>query len=157
MAKSESNWLPGKAGLVLAVCVSKQKGTRKQQVASIRLRVGYGVEGDAHGGSARQVSLLCESSIAKLQGRGLEVGPGDFAENITVSGLEANHFVSGTRVSVGNNVELRVTEIGKDCHSACEIRRITGTCIMPKEGIFAEVVAGGEVKPSDRVVVGDGL
>jgi len=139
------------SGRVIAVCVSREKGTRKYPVSCIELRVGHGVVGDAHGGSARQVSLLCQESIEKMKRLGLEVGAGDFAENITVAGLELHSLPIGTVLRIGKKVRLRVSQIGKECHSACEIRSIIGECIMPEEGVFAEVICGGEVGPGDEV------
>ncbi|NIM06431.1 MAG: MOSC domain-containing protein [Armatimonadetes bacterium] len=141
-------------GRVSAVCVSEEKGTRKKPVTSITLRPGYGVVGDAHGGSERQISLLCQESIDKMRAQGLPtVGSGDFAENITISGLRLNQLQVGAILRIGGNVVLRLTQIGKECHSECEIRRISGNCIMPREGVFAEVLQGGEARAGDKVRV----
>jgi MOSC domain-containing protein YiiM len=119
------------------------------------LREDHGLAGDAHAGTGRQVSLLAAESIEKMQGRGLSLGPGDFAENLTTSGLVLHTLLPGTRLRVGPDALLEVTQIGKTCHSDCEIRRLTGDCVMPKEGVFARVVAGGEVRAGDHVEVLD--
>ncbi len=150
MEKSASK---AREGRVLAVCISEEKGTRKHPVAQIELRCGQGVLGDAHAGSERQVSLLCEDSIAKMKRLGLEVGPGDFAENITVSGLELHSLPVGAVLKIGEEVRLRISQIGKECHSACEIRALTGACIMPEEGVFAAVIKEGNVRGGDKVIV----
>lgn len=141
-------------GQLLAVCISEQKGTRKHPVPAIELQAGYGVVGDAHGGSARQVSLLAQESIAKMAGLGLELGAGDFAENITTTGLLLHHLPVGTHLTVGP-ARLRISQIGKECHAGCEIRTLTGACIMPTEGVFAEVLVGGEIKPGDPIYLED--
>lgn len=139
-------------GKVTAVCVSAEKGTRKRPAPAIVLREGYGVVGDAHGGSARQVSLLCEKSVEKMNCIGIIAGAGDFAENITMSGADLSLFLVGSPLRIGQ-ARLRITQIGKICHSACKIRTLTGFCIMPEEGIFAEVLSGGEVRAGDEVVL----
>jgi len=138
-------------GRVTAVCISEKKGRRKVPVPAITLRAGYGVVGDAHGGSERQVSLLSQESIEKMRRLGVEAGEGDFAENITIFGAALHLLPIGSVLRIGDKVRLRVTQIGKECHSACEIRTITGCCIMPEEGVFAEVLQGGEVKAGDEV------
>ena len=114
----------------------------------------HGLEGDAHAGTGRQVSLLCQDSIRKIKEMGLEVGPGDFAENLTVAGLTAADFRLGLLVRVlGQDGEesalLQVTQIGKECHADCAIRRQIGDCVMPREGIFARVLKAG---PGDENV-----
>jgi len=138
---------------IIAVCKSEEKGTRKEVVAEGILREEYGLVGDAHADCCthRQVSLLAMESIDKMRELGFEVGPGDFAENLTTQGLELASLPVGTRVSVGNDVILEITQIGKQCHSGCAIYRQIGKCIMPKEGIFARVVRGGSVTAGDRV------
>lgn len=139
---------------IVSVNISEAKGTRKTPVDDIDLAVGVGVEGDAHRGAwHRQVSLLAEESIAKMIALGLEVGPGDFAENLTTRGLILHTLPLGTRLAVGGKVILEVTQIGKKCHQGCAIKELTGECIMPVEGIFAKVVAGGQVRPGDRLQV----
>jgi len=145
------------AGTVVQVCVSERKGTPKTPVGRIRLLEDHGVEGDAHAGTpGRQVSLLCEASAAKLRDTGVELGPGIFAENLRVSGLEPKDFPVGALVRFPRGPVLQVTRIGKPCHSGCAIAREVGRCVMPSEGIFARVVRGGEVWAGDSLeVVGD--
>jgi len=140
---------------VIAVCKSKKKGTKKQPIAEGILKKGYGLIGDAHadGGTHRQVSLLATESINKMQQLGFEVGPGDFAENLTTEGIDLVSLPVGTYVSAGEEVILEITQIGKDCHTRCAIYRQVGKCIMPKEGIFARVIRGGLVKIGDRIDV----
>lgn len=141
----------GASGRVEAVCVSERKGERKRPVPSIALVVDSGVAGDAHAGTGRQVSLLAIESIGKLRAKGLDVGPGDLAENIATSGIELCVLPVGTVLDVGG-ARLEVTQIGKECHEPCAIARQAGECVMPTEGIFARVVVGGEVRPGDAVV-----
>ncbi len=136
---------------VIAVCISKNKGERKTPVASVELVVNHGVAGDAHTGEwHRQVSLLASESIAKMQRMGLAVDAGDFAENITTEGIDLPSLPVGTRLTVGP-VLLEVTQIGKECHTRCAIYYQAGDCVMPKEGIFARVLAGGTVSAGDPI------
>jgi MOSC domain-containing protein YiiM len=138
-------------GKVLAVNVSLNKGERKRSVPSVTLRVEHGIEGDAHAGDwHRQVSLLAMESIAKMQALGLEVGEGDFAENITTQGVDLVNLPIGTRIALGETV-LEVTQIGKECHTRCAIFYQAGDCVMPKEGIFARVITGGVIRPGDEI------
>jgi len=138
-------------GTVVAVCVSSERGVRKRPVDVITLVRGHGIEGDAHAGTAhRQVSLLAEESIDKMRASGCELSPGDFAENITTRGICLYTLPVGTRLTI-NNVELQVSQIGKACHAACEIRKLIGDCIMPREGIFVMVLSGGEIKSGDTI------
>jgi MOSC domain-containing protein YiiM len=140
-------------GTIAAVSLSGKKGERKKPVASAQLRESHGIVGDAHaGGGGRQVSLLAEESIRKMRATGLDVGPGDFAENITTRDVELSALLVGTRLAVGEAV-LRVTEIGKECHSRCAIYLQAGDCVMPREGIFAVVLRGGTVRAGDPIVV----
>ena len=142
-------------GKVLAVNISEDKGTKKTNVQSCSLLKDFGLEGDAHGGPwHRQVSLLANESIEKMRAKGLMVGYGDFAENITTEGIDLVHLPIGTEVRIGNSVILRVTQIGKECHERCAIYYQAGDCVMPKEGIFAEVVTEGEVKVGDEIYIG---
>ncbi len=146
----------GAKGTLVAVCLSERAGTRKTPVPVGVLREEHGLVGDAHAGTGRQVSLLAAESIEKMQGRGLSLGPGDFAENLTTSGFVLHTLRPGARIRVGPEAVLEVTQIGKACHADCEIRRLTGDCVMPKEGVFARVVVGGEVRAGDHVEVLDG-
>ncbi len=138
---------------VVAVCISEKKGERKTPVASVELREEHGIVGDAHAGAwHRQVSLLAHESIEKMQSMGLEVDSGDFAENITTSGIKLFTLPVGTRLTVGEAL-LEVTQIGKECHTRCAIFYQAGDCVMPKEGIFARVLRGGTVKAGDGVIL----
>ncbi|ADL07059.1 MOSC domain-containing protein [Thermosediminibacter oceani] len=140
-------------GKVVAVCVSEKKGEKKRDVGKAMLIEGFGIEGDAHAGAwHRQVSLLALESIDKMREKGLSVGPGDFAENITTEGIDLSSLPVGTRLRI-NDVLLEVTQIGKECHERCAIYRQAGDCIMPKEGIFARVLRGGVVSAGDEIEV----
>ncbi len=143
------------AGVVVSINISDKKGVRKKPVKEIMLRTGYGMEGDAHASSEwhRQVSLLAIESIKKMQDLGLKVKPGDFAENITTEGIDLLSLPIGTRLAVGNGIELEVSQIGKECHTRCAIYYQAGDCVMPKEGIFVRVLKGGKVKTGDVITV----
>lgn len=137
---------------IVAVCTSAEKGQRKNNVGESVLIKNLGLEGDAHAGFAhRQVSLLAEESIAKMTAKGLDVGPGDFAENLTTTGIDLVGLPIGTRLQAGPEAILRVTQIGKECHDRCAIYYQAGDCVMPREGIFAEVLAGGKIKVGDTL------
>lgn len=138
---------------VIAVCISERKGIRKHEVPSIRVQCGHGIVGDAHAGNwHRQISLLAEESVDKMRALGLTLQPGDFAENILTRGLKLKSLPIGTRLRVGETL-LEVTQIGKKCHNDCEIKKLTGSCVMPTEGIFAIVLQEGEIFPGDTVAV----
>ena len=142
-------------GKVLAVNVSEEKGTRKTNIQSCALLKDFGLKGDAHGGPwHRQVSLLANESIEKMRAMGLDVSYGDFAENITTEGLDLVHLPIGTEIRIGNSALLRLTQIGKECHERCAIYYQAGDCVMPREGIFAEVLKEGEVKVGDEIIIG---
>jgi len=142
-------------GRVLAVNISDNKGTKKTNVQACSLLKDFGLKGDAHAGPwHRQVSLLANESIGKMRAKGLNVGYGDFAENITTEGIDLVHLPIGTEMRIGDSVILRVTQIGKECHERCAIYYQAGDCVMPKEGIFAEVVTEGEVKVGDEIITG---
>jgi MOSC domain-containing protein YiiM len=139
---------------IVAVCSSKEKGERKTDVGQAELQEGFGLLGDAHGGDwHRQVSLLAIESIDKMRAAGLDVGPGDFAENLTTQGVNLYSLPVGTRLRVGDSVLLEMTQIGKECHDRCAIYHQAGDCVMPREGVFATVVTGGLVKTGDRLEV----
>jgi len=141
-------------GRVLAVNVSEDKGTKKINIQACALLKDFGLSGDAHAGPwHRQVSLLANESIEKMKAMGLNVGYGDFAENITTEGINLVHLPIGTEIRIGNSVIIRVTQIGKECHERCAIYYQAGDCVMPKEGIFAEVVREGEVKVGDEIII----
>ena len=138
---------------VVAVCLSDLKGVKKQEVPSIIIRKGRGVAGDAHGDDpVRRISLLGIESVDKLRGLIPELKPGDFAENILTEGIVLYELPVGTKLRVGE-AELEVTQIGKECHEGCTIKQQTGDCVMPREGIFAEVVTEGSVKAGDIVEI----
>lgn len=140
-------------GSVVAVSLSSAKGVRKTPQQSVKLLPGYGIEGDAHAGDwHRQVSLLAVESIDKMRRLGLSVGPGDFAENIATQGVELPTLPPGTRLIMGDAV-VSITQIGKECHARCAIYHQAGDCVMPREGIFAEVLRGGMVTPGTPIVV----
>lgn len=140
-------------GTVVAVCTSKNKGERKTDVGRARALTGLGLEGDAHAGfKHRQISLLAIESIEKMRAKGLDVNPGDFAENITTSGLDLPALPVGTRLKIGG-VEAEVSQIGKECHNRCAIYYQAGDCVMPKEGIFVIVLTDGEIAVGDRIEV----
>lgn len=141
-------------GTVVAVCISDRKGIPKTNVQRGRLIPGHGLEGDAHAGPwHRQVSLLAKESADKVRAKGLDVGPGAFAENILTSGLDLLALPVGTRLRIGPEALVEVTQIGKECHTRCAIYRITGDCVMPREGIFARVLRGGTVQIGDTIEV----
>jgi len=143
---------------VIAVCSSKEKGTRKEVVPEGVLKEGYGMVGDAHAdvGTHRQVSLLAVESIDRMRQKyGMRLSPGDFAENLTTEGIDLLALPVGTSLSVGKEVFLEISQIGKECHTGCAIFRQVGKCIMPKEGVFARVVWGGRVQAGDEIKVMD--
>ena len=141
-------------GQVIAVNISPKKGTRKKNVGTSCLLPGLGLQDDAHAAPGnRQVSLLAMESIEKMVRLGLKVGPGDFAENLTTRGLNLLALPLGTRFRIGDSTLLEVTQIGKVCHTRCAIYYQAGDCVMPKEGIFAQVLEGGEIKAGDEIYV----
>jgi molybdopterin adenylyltransferase len=140
-------------GKVMAVCVSDRKGIPKHDVGSGVLRVDWGIEGDAHAGNwHRQVSLLAMESIDKVRAKGLNVHPGDFAENITTEGIELYTLPVGTHMRLGSAL-AEVTQIGKVCHKGCTIFELSGDCVMPREGIFVKILAPGTVSVGDAVTI----
>ena len=128
-------------GRIVSLNISTKKGVRKKPIKEVLLTTNYGIEGDAHASSEwhRQVSLLALESIRKMQDKGLNVNPGDFAENITTEGIDLPALPVGTRMTIGNNIEVEVSQIGKECHTRCAIYYLAGDCVMPKEGIFVKV------------------
>lgn len=138
---------------VVAVCISEQKGERKKPVEAVELRVDHGIIGDAHAGNwHRQISLLAQESINKMRALGLDVTTGDFAENITTSGIDLVGLPVGSCLQVGETV-LEITQIGKECHTRCAIFQQAGDCVMPKEGVFAKVIKPGSIKPGSAIQV----
>ena len=141
----------GDAATVSAVCISDRKGIQKREVPEITLRVGSGIVGDAHAGNwHRQVSLLAEESVDEMRRPGLELPAGAFAENILTRGMELKTLPVGTVLRAGDAL-LAVTQIGKECHNDCSIKKAAGKCVMPTDGIFAVVLKDGTVRPGDRL------
>lgn len=144
-----------KKGTVVSISISSEKGMKKTPVESATLSVDHGIEGDAHAGAwHRQVSLLAEESIEKMRASGLDVGYGDFAENITTIGLVLYEIPVGAKMQIGDCL-VEVTQIGKECHDRCAIYKAAGDCVMPREGIFARVLQGGGIKKGDEILVED--
>lgn len=139
---------------ILAVSISDKKGVKKENVPEGLLIENFGLEGDAHAGDwHRQVSLLAMESIEKIRAKGLDVGPGDFAENITTVGIDLANLPVGTKLKIGDSALVEVTQIGKECHDRCAIYHQTGDCVMPREGIFVKVLKGGKVKKNDLITI----
>ncbi len=157
MSPPSAPGMPGRTGTIASLNVSAKKGQIKTPVAEIMLVAGEGLAGDAHRGFAhRQVSLLMIESIeeqrARLgeQAKGI-IEPGAFAENITTRGLDLLSVKVGDELAAGESVRLRVTQIGKECHTRCAVYHLTGDCIMPALGIFCEVLRGGTLRAGDRI------
>jgi len=142
-------------GKIVSLNISEKKGVRKKPVKEVSLKTEFGIEGDAHASSAwqRQVSLLALESIKKMQDKGLDVKPGDFAENITTEGIDLLSLPVGTQLTIGESIKVEVSQIGKECHTRCSIYYQAGDCVMPKEGIFVRVLSGGVVKEGDQIAV----
>jgi len=137
-----------------AVCTSDKKGIVKQEQDRVSLKAGWGIEGDAHAGDwHRQVSLLASESIELVREVLLTLKKGAFAENIITRGIGLEKLGIGSRIQIGDTVVLEITQIGKECHnSGCAIKKATGDCIMPREGLFAKVIEGGSIVPGDDIV-----
>lgn len=143
-----------KTAKIISVNISPRKTVRKKPVEEAQVIENHGLEGDAHTGEwHRQVSLLAMESIQKMIDKGLSVGPGDFAENLTTEGINLISLPIGKKLKVGNEILLEVTQIGKECHTKCAIFYQAGDCVMPREGIFTKVLGGGIVKPGDEIEV----
>lgn len=141
-------------GKILAVNISKDKGEKKHNIGVCRLIKDKGLEDDAHAGFMhRQVSLLAIESTEKMKQKGLDINYGDFAENLTIEGIDLVSLPVGTKLKIGDRIILRITQIGKECHKGCEIFRQVGDCVMPREGVFAEVLEDGVVKVGDDIEV----
>ena len=138
---------------VLAVCISEKKGTVKHPVPEIQLKIDHGIVGDAHAGNwHRQVSLLADESVERMRQRFPDIPTGAFAENILTQGIALSKLPIGTKLRVGQ-VLLQVTQIGKECHADCAIRRQVGDCVMPREGIFTKVLEEGSIRPGDEITI----
>jgi MOSC domain-containing protein YiiM len=134
-----------KAFKILSINISQKKGEQKKPVVKAVVREEHGILGDAHAGKwHRQVSLLAVEDIDTMRGKGVEINFGDFAENVTTEGVDLSSLPVGTMLYLGD-VILEVTQIGKECHEGCAIYQIVGDCVMPRKGIFARVISGGEV------------
>lgn len=140
-------------GTVIAVCFSERKGIKKHPVPYVTVQKNYGIIGDAHAGHwHRQISLLADESVDKMREKGAVLQAGDFAENILTKGIDLKNLSIGTRISIGE-AELEVTQIGKECHNDCQIKKLTGKCVMPTDGIFAIVIKGGKIEPGDTITI----
>ena len=140
---------------ILAVNISQKKGEKKNNIGCGLFLENLGLENDAHAQAdiIRQVSLLAKESIEKIRAKGLDVQYGDFAENLTTEGIDLPSLPVGTRLQAGANVLLEVSQIGKVCHNRCNIFYTVSDCVMPREGIFAKVLIGGEIKINDEIQI----
>ncbi len=140
---------------IVSINTSTRKGVRKKAVDTAFIKENYGIKSDAHASGEwhRQISLLARESIMKMQKMGLDVSSGDFAENLTTEGIDLVSLPVGTRITVGEDIEIEVSQIGKVCHKRCAIYYQAGDCVMPKEGIFAVVLRGGTIKKGDTIKV----
>lgn len=138
-------------GKIYKISVSETKGDKKYNIASAVLREDHGIVGDAHAGSSRQVSLLPFESFDKVREKLAEIAPGDFAENLTTTGVDFGKVKIGMKMRIGSSICLEITQIGKECHHGCYIRDAVGDCIMPREGIFARVISGGDIAVGDSI------
>jgi len=137
-------------GKIEAICISRKKGRVKKRIPEAEFRVAHGIVGDAHAGNwHRQVSILARESIDVMREQIPNLADGAFAENLVLSGLDFSGVTIGDRLLLGQNIVLEITQIGKECHTACAIRSLTGDCIMPREGIFCRVLSGGRLAPGD--------
>ncbi|MDR3279693.1 MAG: MOSC domain-containing protein [Synergistaceae bacterium] len=143
-----------RAGRIIAVCTSREKGTIKEDVKEAALIEEFGIDGDAHGGFAhRQVSLIASEDIDTMRAKLPDLVPGSFAENLTTEGFDLGSLAIGDRLNAGECV-LEVSQIGKECHSKCQVYQLSGDCIMPKKGIFCRVIKGGRVRSGDAISAG---
>lgn len=140
-------------GIIRGICISERRGTRKTEVPEAKLKINWGIEGDAHGGNwHRQVSLLSLEKIEEFRKKGADVDFGAFGENLIVEGFDFSSLPVGSRFRIGD-AELEMTQIGKECHSHCAIYQTMGDCIMPREGVFAEVRKPGCIRVNDEVIL----
>lgn len=135
---------------IVSLNISLKKGEQKIPTDRLELRVDHGIVGDAHAGNwHRQISLLADEDVETMRGNGIELNPGDFAENITTRGIELSRLPVGTRIFIGDT-EIEVTQIGKECHHGCAIFQAVGDCVMPRKGIFAKVIQEGKIDRESR-------
>lgn len=141
-------------GRVKAISVSQNRGTSKRNIPAVQAKAGFGIEGDAHAGNwHRQISLLAEESIEKIRAKGSQVKSGDFAENITTEGIDLRFLKQGSKLRLGCEVEIEITQFGKECHGKCAIFQQIGDCIMPREGVFGRITKSGRIKVGDTIEV----
>lgn len=135
---------------IISLNISLKKGEQKVPVDSVELKIDHGIVGDAHAGNwHRQISLLSDEDVETMRGNGIDLNPGDFAENITTKGVNLSVLPVGTRLNIGD-CEIEVTQIGKECHHGCAIYQTVGDCVMPRKGIFAKVIRGGRIEHESR-------
>lgn len=138
-------------GKIIAVCISEKKGTQKKNIHEAELITDFGIKNDAHAGKwHRQVSLLSSTKINEFKAKGASVVDGAFGENLIVEGFNLSKLPIGTRFRC-NDVVLELTQIGKECHSHCQIYKVMGDCIMPREGVFTKVIKGGKISVGDTI------
>ena len=150
-------------GIVISINISEKKGTVKKPVKKASVKENFGIVGDAHSGSGRQVSFIDWSAVEnwlEKKSEKIKINYGDFAENITTAGIDWKKVKTGDKIIIKKNVskclhfiEMEITQIGKECHFGCAIRKAVGDCIMPKQGIFAKVLIGGDIKIGDKIEV----
>ena len=139
-------------GKIVAICISKKKGVQKKDIKRCKLIENHGLEGDAHAGSwHRQISLLSKEARLVMENKGAKLSDGDFGENLLTEGIDFANIKVGNKLRLGKDALVRITQIGKECHDKCSIYYQVGDCIMPREGIFAEVLKGGEIKIDDDI------
>ncbi len=138
-------------GKIYKISIASQKGIKKTNIDKVVLKENFGIIGDGHAGSLRQVSMLPFESFDKVKNDIVEINPGDFAENITTIGIDFKNIFIGKKIKLGKSIELEITQIGKECHHGCYIREAVGDCIMPREGVFAKVLTGGDMSVGDEI------
>ncbi len=139
-------------GKIVAICISEKKGVQKKDIKRCKLIENHGLEGDAHAGSwHRQISLLSKEARLVMENKGAKLNDGDFGENLLTEGIDFANIKVGNKLRLGKDALVRITQIGKECHDKCSIYYQVGDCIMPREGIFAEVLKGGEIKINDDI------
>ncbi|MFQ5685307.1 MAG: MOSC domain-containing protein [Candidatus Scalindua sp.] len=139
-------------GKIVAICISKKKGVQKKDIKRCKLIENYGLESDAHAGSwHRQISLLSKEARLVMENKGAKLNDGGFGEKLLTEGIDFANIKVGNKLRLGKNALVRITQIGKECQDRCNIHYQVGDCIMPREGIFAEVIMGGEIKTNDKI------
>ncbi len=139
-------------GKIVAICISEKKGVQKKDIKRCKLIENHGLDGDAHAGSwHRQISLLSKEARLIMENKGVKLNDGDFGENLLTEGIDFANIKIGNKLRLGKDALVRITQIGKECHDRCNIYYQVGDCIMPREGIFAKVLKGGEIKIDDDI------